>query len=296
MRILAIGDFHGKFPKKFEKIIKKKKVDLVVSNGDYPPFHYRKLWFKHCYGKDTELWEVIGKKKYKKMIMEDLRRAGIALKALNKLPVPVYTVLGNIDWPDTGDVIDIPKGIAKAMLTWDRKDTFAKILKKYKNIHRFDYSYLKFRDYVFIGMRGHSIPGRVKSKAFRKHKKILDKIFNKFKKENKEKRVIFVSHNIAYKTKLDKISTKNQKAALKWYYGKKFNKKKKYKRHYGSKMARRIVNQYHPLLHIGGHIHEGRGKQKLGKSWLINPGSAHEGKAAIIELGAGKVKKIKFIR
>src|SRR3989304_3194585 len=247
MRILAIGDFHGKFPKKFEKIIKKKKVDLVVSNGDYPPFHYRKLWFKHCYGKDTELWEVIGKKKYKTMIMEDLRRAGIALKALNKLPVPVYTVLGNIDWPDTGDVIDIPKGIAKAMLTWDRKDTFAKILKKYK-------------------------------------------------KENKEKRVIFVSHNIAYKTKLDKISTKNQKAALKWYYGKKFNKKKKYKRHYGSKMARRIVNQYHPLLHIGGHIHEGRGKQKLGKSWLINPGSAHEGKAAIIELGAGKVKKIKFIR
>ena len=62
MKILAIGDFHGKFPKKFERIIKKEKIGLVVSNGDYFPFHYRELWFKHCYRKETELWEVIGKR------------------------------------------------------------------------------------------------------------------------------------------------------------------------------------------------------------------------------------------
>lgn len=33
MRILVIGDFHGKFPKKLKK--EAKKVDLVVSVGDY---------------------------------------------------------------------------------------------------------------------------------------------------------------------------------------------------------------------------------------------------------------------
>ena len=64
MKILAIGDFHGKFPRKFEKLIKREKIDLVVSNGDFFPFIYRDLWFKHCYHTDVDLWEVIGRKKY----------------------------------------------------------------------------------------------------------------------------------------------------------------------------------------------------------------------------------------
>ena len=74
VKILAVGDFHGRFPKKFEKLINKEKIDFVISNGDYPPFEYRKLWFKHCYGTDTELWEVIGKAKYKKLVMDDLAK------------------------------------------------------------------------------------------------------------------------------------------------------------------------------------------------------------------------------
>ena len=34
MKLLAIGDFHGTFPKKFERIISKEKIDVVVSNGE----------------------------------------------------------------------------------------------------------------------------------------------------------------------------------------------------------------------------------------------------------------------
>src|SRR3990172_12160959 len=98
MKILAIGDFHGEFTKKFEKIIKKEKIDLVVSNGDYFPFHYRALWFKYCYGVDTELWEVIGKKKYKRLVLKDLKDGENALKKLNSLKIPVITVYGNIDY------------------------------------------------------------------------------------------------------------------------------------------------------------------------------------------------------
>ena len=219
MRILAIGDFHGKFPKFIPRIIKKEKIDLVISTGDYPPFHYRKLWFKHCYGTDKELWEVIGKKKHRQLVMEDLKRAEISLKGLNELSVPVFTVLGNIDWSDTDDGDD-PKNHGKGdkvikMPNYDRKDKLAKRLKKYKNIKRFDYSSVKFKDYVFIGMRGHSTPGYVKSKAFKKHKLKLDKLFKKFRKENKEGKIIFVSHNIAYNTKLDKLSVKALKFALK---------------------------------------------------------------------------------
>ena len=61
-------------------------------------------------------------------------------------------------------------------------------------------------------------------------------------------------------------------------------------------MARRIINQHHPILHFGGHVHEAKGKDKLGRTILINPGAAHEGKAAVVELDNGKVKKVKFIR
>ena len=296
MKILAIGDFHGEFPRKFNKIIDKEKIDLVVSLGDYPPFHYRKLWFKHCYGKEVELWEVIGKRKYRRLVMEDLRMAENTLKKLNKLLVPVFTVFGNIDYPSPDDIGDYKEKIKKGQPSYDRKDFLANKIKKYKNIHRFDYKALKFQDYVFIGMRGHSISGRVKSKAFRKHKKILEKLFKKFRKENKQKRVIFVSHNIAFNTKLDKISVKNLHIALKGYYGRKFNKKKKYKGHYGSKMARRIIDKWHPILHIGGHIHESAGKDRLGGTILVNPGAAHHGKAAIIEIEEGKIKKIKIVK
>ena len=106
MKILAVGDFHGTFPKKFYKIIDKEKIDLAVSNGDYPPFHYRKLWFKHCYGKNVELWEIIGKKKHKRLIMKEVKITDSLLKTLNKLSIPVFTVLGNIDYPPN-DVTDI---------------------------------------------------------------------------------------------------------------------------------------------------------------------------------------------
>ncbi len=291
MKILAIGDFHGGFPNKFYKIIDKEKIDLVVSLGDYPPFHYRKLWFKHCYGKPVELWQVIGKKRYRKIVMKDMTMAENALKKLNKVKVPVFTVLGNIDYPNPNDIGDYPLIFIKGQPNWEKVNLFTKRLGKYKNIHRFDYKALKFDNYIFIGMRGHSVPGRVKSKAFRKHKKILDKLFNKYKKE----KIIFVSHVTPYKTKLDKIGLKQLKMALKGYYGKTI-RKKKFKRHYGSKMAKRIINKYHPLLHLGGHIHESWGKDKIGETVLVNPGAAHEGKAAIIELNDGKIGKIKFIR
>lgn len=299
MKILVIGDFHGKFPKKFVNLVKREKIDLVISLGDYLPFHYRKLWFKHCYGKDVELWEVIGKKKYKELVLEDLKRAEKILKVLNKFPVPVFTVLGNVDYPSADDVMNVPRKIKKTMPGYDKKESFANRVKKYKNLKRFDYKALKFGNYIFIGMRGHSIPGRVKSKAFRKHKEKLGKLFKKFKKENKNGKVIFVSHNIAHKTKLDIISQKTLKTALKGHYGSKLKKKSKMNKHYGSKLARRIINSYQPLLHIGGHIHESWGKDKIGSTIAINPGEISKNKAVIVELAdgdKGKVKSIKFLK
>ncbi len=283
MRLLVVGDFHGKFPGKISKVIKKHKIDILVSNGDYLPFAYRELWFKHCFGKETELWEVIGKERYKKLIEKDLRDGERVLRYLNRLSIPVITVLGNMDYHEADDVLDFTissRGKTGWSLSKDRKDYFANLMRKYKNIHRIDYSYFKLGNLVFIGARGHSNPGKVMSKAFRKHKRILERLFEKFSRENKEGRVIFVSHNVPYKTKLDKIGMHAHEEVR----GK----------HYGSKLVRRIIAKCQPILHVGGHIHEGRGMQKLGRTVCVNPGAVHQGQYAIVELPEGKNERIKI--
>lgn len=286
MKLLAIGDFHGKFPEKLKKRIEKEKIDLIVSIGDYIPFCYRKLWFKHCYGKDIELWEIIGKAKYKRLVIKDLKIGDSVLKNLNKLSIPIISIVGNLDYPgyiDTQDsrVINTRKRIWK----WDNQDFLNKLLKKYKKIKRFDYNYTKFNNLIFIGGFGHSNPGDIKSKTHKKYLKRLDNLFKKFKKENKKRKVIFVFHNMPYNCKLDLIRDK------------KADKRARYK-HYGSKLTRKIIDKYQPILGIGGHMHENQGKCKINRTLVINTGGAYEGKAAIIEFNEkkGKIMSTRFIK
>ncbi len=100
---------------------------------------------------------------------------------------------------------------------------------------------------------------------------------------NKENKVIFVTHIVPYRTKLDKITAKDADKAVKG-------------KHYGSKMFRKIIEKYQPVLSLGGHMHENQGKQKLGRSLIVNPGAAVDGKAAIIEVEGKRVKNVRFIR
>jgi Icc-related predicted phosphoesterase len=273
MKLLVIGDFHGTFPDKFKRLIKKEKIDLVVSNGDFFPFIYRDLWFKYCYRTEVNLWDVIGRKKYVSLVKKDLSLGDKALRKLNSLSVPVITVVGNIDYTPLHDSYDEkpPRDDLR------RQDLLGPILKKHRNIKRFDYSFVEFGDYVFIGSYGGSSPGHVKSKSYKRYRKILNKLFMRFK----NKKIVFVSHNVPYNTKLDKIGMKAHVAVR----GK----------HFGSKLIRRVIDTWQPLLHLGGHIHEGRGMQRLGKTICVNPGAAHEGQAAVITLN-GKKAKVRFIK
>ncbi len=271
MKILAIGDFHGKVPKKLQKLAE--KVDLVVSIGDFCPFSLRKEFFKYSYRKDTEVWEVIGKTKVKKETKKDLKAGGRVLQQLNKINKKIITVTGNIDYGKWLDAYDAKKSKWK----WLEQDFFTPMIKKYKNIKCFDYSFVKFNDFVFIGMARSTFPGKVKSRNYKKQRKMLEKLFKKFKKE----KIIFVSHNVPYNTKLDIIKAEEA------------DKKAKGK-HYGSKLVKRIIEKYQPVLSIAGHMHENQGKDKIGKTPIINTGAANEGKAAIIDIN--KKIEIKFIK
>jgi hypothetical protein len=61
----------------------------------------------------------------------------------------------------------------------------------------------------------------------------------------------------------------------------------------GSRAVRAVVDEYQPLLGLFGHIHEGKGTIRLGRTLCINPGSMYEqGRlmGALVNLARNKVK------
>jgi len=61
----------------------------------------------------------------------------------------------------------------------------------------------------------------------------------------------------------------------------------------GSTALRKAIVQTQPLLGLHGHIHEGRGNSRIGKTLCINPGSMYEQGVllgAIIKLGKNKIE------
>jgi Icc-related predicted phosphoesterase len=68
----------------------------------------------------------------------------------------------------------------------------------------------------------------------------------------------------------------------------------------GSRAVRDAINAYSPVLSLLGHIHEGRGAVKIGRTLAVNPGSTYEDgvlQAAIVDLDVkkGEVKRYLLI-
>jgi uncharacterized protein len=61
----------------------------------------------------------------------------------------------------------------------------------------------------------------------------------------------------------------------------------------GSTALRKAIEQTQPLLGLHGHIHEGRGATRIGKTLCINPGSMYEQGTllgAVVNLGKNKIE------
>ncbi len=68
----------------------------------------------------------------------------------------------------------------------------------------------------------------------------------------------------------------------------------------GSRAVRDAIVDYRPVLSLHGHIHEGRGAVKIGRTLAVNPGSSYEDgvlQAAIVDLDPkkGEVKRYLLI-
>ncbi|MFH0869067.1 MAG: metallophosphoesterase [archaeon] len=279
MKILAVSDFDNGFPKNLGRILKKEKPDVILAGGDFCyGTKIRKMMFANYHGK-SNWYDAIGKKKAAKLLLESTAFGNKVLKILNGAGIPVFLVYGNND----------RIGYKKEKWALLRKDFFTPLVKKYKNIQPIDLGIAKYCGCYFVGYgQGCSSPeipmykvqarGKTKKeiskakKDFKKTLKSVDRLFKKVDIYN----TIFLVHNVPFGTKLDKITSKS---APKIVQGK----------HYGSVVVRKIIEKYHPPLCIGGHMHEGFGVAKIGKTTCINDGEGTKGRYAIIEIKKGKL-------
>ena len=65
--------------------------------------------------------------------------------------------------------------------------------------------------------------------------------------------------------------------------------------HVGSRSIRRIVDEYHPILAMSGHIHEAIGCETVNGTTFVNPGPAKDGYSAVITV-EGKDVDVKMLR
>ena len=290
MKILVIGDFHGTFPAKLKKQISKEKVDFIVGVGDYAGVEEWTKYILYIFNlkklEDRESAEKFyGKKKYKELMKKDFKQGEKVLKELNSLGKGFY-IFGNGD--DGWYNYPFDRRILQA------KKSRVRFLKKIKNIKEMTYKVKNYNKISFLGFggymdasanyntrKGKKTKDSIKRydhvmKRLRKAKKKLESLLKKTKYKEK----IFVFH---YPPKgfFDIIKQKGNP-----YSGGSV----------GVDFFAKAIRKHQPLIAFCGHMHEYQGKKKLGNTWIINPGAASEGKAAIVEINDKKKVKVKFIK
>ena len=282
MKILVVGDLHGNKPKIYFK-----DFDAIIAPGDFCSDAYRKYIFKALRKRiedpdsDVGWYDYTGKKKAKKMLDKSLKDGRRIIEFLNSFGKPVYLVLGN--WDQTGD--------KKNKWKIEKQNRYPKLIKGLKNVKDVHFKKKSFNGFDLIGygiVSGPEYP-QYKEDLKRYDKKELKKLKKDFKKKKdrisklfrKSKNpVIFIPHNVPFNTKLDQIDNKQSP---------------RHGYHYGSVIAKEIVNKHKPLLCIGGHMHEHFGKQKVGKTICINAGFGSKVNTLIdLDEKKGKIKSIKF--
>lgn len=283
MRLLAVSDFDNGYPRDLTRRIRREKPDAILACGDFCyGAEIRKVMFAN-YTSDTEWYDAVGRKKAAQLMLESARRGNLVLQRLNSVGVLVFIVYGNHDKTGT-------ESKRKGIWSMYKKDLFRSFVKQYDNVNDIDLGKVEFGGYTIIGYGKNNSAPEVpqyevqrkdltkrdlagKKKTYHRYLSVLAELF----KNEDPRRVIFISHNVPFRTKLDKIT---DITAPKVVQG----------RHFGSMVARKICKHYAPLLCVGGHMHEHQGIDRIGKTICVNDGPGAEGNYAIINIMNGKVR------
>lgn len=267
MKFVITGDLHGASPNFYFK-----NFDAIISPGDFCSTEARKYMFK-----DKEWYDIIGRDESKKIIKESISKGRKVLEELNAVNKPVYVVPGNWDYASPEDE------------EWDflKHDFYDDMIKDLNNVIDTHYKLVNAGQYQIIGYGKSSSPEypqenleEYTKKELKNKRKSYEKKFKKlnelFKKSTKP--VIFLCHNVPYNTQVDKINNKDSP---------------KHGLHWGSVIARDLIEENQPLICIAGHMHENFGKCKIGKTSIINSGFGPEVNT-FLELEGSEIKKIEM--
>lgn len=254
MKILVIGDPHGS--EKVKKI-PLKGVDLILITGDMGKSDIlRKIAFENTEREKKGLPPKYSSAYRKKGFMQTYNSAVKILKYFSKF-APVYTVFGNIEKTN-------PQTIERSKQIGIKLPFLENTIKKMKNVKAINHKLVNFKGLKIGGVNNFIDVSWVKifspgDKSFMKRAEKetnrAKKTLNKFKKMD-----ILLCHQPPYGI-LDKV---NFPKAPKHWQGK----------HAGSKAILNYIKKYQPRYVFCGHIHEGKGKKKVGKTEVYNAGVA----------------------
>lgn len=295
VRFLVVGDLHGSMPK-----IHTTDFDAIICPGDICGDDLRSfvdevIQIRTKLGEDADinLDKICSKKQRDKLEKISIKKGRKVLEKLNSYNKPIFLVPGNWDHTpyENGSFEDFNKINQAEENIWKNE-----IINGFENVYDVEFKKKTFKGITFIGHGSTSGPEPVKvipPEFFDDEHEFIDyatrynffaKAFRKmasyFEKEKKNP-TILISHNVPYKTKLDLVNKPGSYA-----HGK----------HYGSIIARMLIENFDPLLCIGGHIHEGHGKTILKKTICINSGFGGDVNT-IIEINPKKktIEKIEFL-
>ncbi len=280
MKILIVGDLHGAKPN-----IHYKEFDAIIAPGDFcsseaRPYMFQALKKELETGRTHYWYDIAGKEKAKEIIEKSLKDGRAILEYLNSIGVPVYAVPGNNDWTPSEEA------------DWDfvKKDRYPELIEGLDNVIDVHHKIVDADGYQIIGhgiISGPEYPQypedikkaenegtlETKKQKYERDKKKVEELFRKATKP-----VIFLPHNVPFNTPIDKINNPHSP---------------RNGQHFGSLIAREIIDKHQPLACIGGHMHEYHEKCMVGKTVCINAGFGAEVNT-LLELENGKVKKVEF--
>jgi len=261
MKILAVGDFHGRVPKGLNSFLKENPVDAIVCDGDLADADkIRDMQWKN--------WDKIKRKgDFEKLFKSKEEYVSTYTKTIESMKEPVnflgntgiktFLVYGNADFP---------RNLTKK-LKYKKYDSLEDYVGYFNNItlmHRRGINFGNHSIIGFSGYRGSSAKSGGNKKLTESFERHLEKLLSRYRKN-----AILVTHDAPYNTKIDKVENEDSP---------------KYGKHMGDEIIRKAIEKYKPVLHICGHMHESQGKERIGRTLVVNPGYAREGEFALIKM------------
>lgn len=261
MRILVYPDFHGQLP-----AFAPQEAGLRLAPGDFCSDRVKEHMFASIQawkdgGRKQWWFDRIGKEQAKQEVERSLRDGRAVLEEMDRRGL-TYAVPGNWDW--TRQQAE-DAGIPWEFLHRDRYPELLRGLGQIRDCH------LQLADAGHVQIIGYGVnshpeadqdpaeqarapPRRVREREerYQAYREAVDALFRKATKP-----VVFLAHNQPFGTPMDTVADPaSPRQGM----------------HVGSLVVRDMILRHHPLLFVGGHLHETAGVRKLGKTVCVNAG------------------------